>query len=293
MKISGFTFVRNAVVFSYPVIESLRSLLPLCDEVIVAAGKSDDDTLDLLLSLNNPKLKIIETEWDPNLKKGGMIYSQQTNLALENCKGDWCIYLQADEVLHEKDNNKIKDEIIEADRLPWVDAVIFRYIHFYGSYDYIGVGRQWYRREIRAFRNTGNVISWGDAQGFRKKTTKGIEKLRAKQTDIEVYHYGWVRPPMSQFKKIKLSGNYYSEKIDYNLNEIEEKDFDYNSAFELVRFTGTHPALMSEKIKKDKDWTQHFDASKLKKKPLLVKLTDAIEKKTGFRIGEYKDFIDV
>lgn len=293
MKISGFTFVRNALVFSYPVIESLQTLFPLCDEVIVAAGKSEDDTLDLLLSLNNPKLKIIETEWDPNLKKDGLIYSQQTNLALEQCKGDWCIYLQADEVLHERDKESTLNEINHADKIPEADALLFRYRHFYGSYDYVGVGRQWYRREIRAFRNTGNVISWGDAQGFRKQTARGIKKLRAKQTNIEVFHYGWVRPPKSQFKKIKLSGNYYSDKTNYNLNEIEEKDFDYNSAFELDKFTGIHPAVMSDKIEKDKEWTQYFDASKLKPKPFLVKLTDGIEKKTGWRIGEYKDFIEV
>ncbi|MFC2131558.1 hypothetical protein ACFLSQ_09010, partial [Bacteroidota bacterium] len=83
MKISGFTFVRNAIIFSYPLIESLQSLLPLCDEVIVAAGKSDDNTIELLKNIPDPKIKIIETEWDMNMKKGGLIYSQQTNIALE------------------------------------------------------------------------------------------------------------------------------------------------------------------------------------------------------------------
>ena len=293
MKISGFTFVRNAVIFSYPIIESLQSLLPLCDEVIVAAGKSDDNTLELLKNIDNPKIKIIETEWDMNLKKGGLIYSQQTNIALEHCTGDWCIYLQADEVLHEKDKDMTLKEMERADKIAAVDALLFRYRHFYGAYDYTGVGRQWYRREIRAFRNTGNITSWGDAQGFRKKTEKGFEKLRAKQTDIEVYHYGWVRPPKDQYKKIKISRNFYYEKADFKLKNIKDEEFDYDSAFELEKFNANHPAIMKEKIEKDKEWTQFFDASKLKPKPFLVKLTDAIEKKTGWRIGEFRDFIEV
>jgi glycosyltransferase involved in cell wall biosynthesis len=293
MKISGFTFVRNAILFSYPVIESIKSLLPLCDELIIAAGKSDDDTLDVLKSINNPKIRIIETEWDTSLKKGGLIYSHQTNLALEQCTGDWCIYLQVDEVLHDDDNELIIREIEKADKIKSNDALLFRYIHFYGSYDYTGFGRQWYRREIRAFRNTGNVVSWNDAQGFRKKTNKGFKKLRAYQTEARVFHYGWVRPPKSQFKKIKITQNYYKAHEDNQLNELENREFDYNSAYELEKYKGVHPKVMNEKIKNDFVWTSGFNPCKLKPKPFRVKLSDWTEKKTCWRIGEFKDFIEV
>jgi len=293
MKISGFTFVRNAVVFSYPLIESLNSLLPLCDEVIIVAGKSDDNTLEVLNSIQNSKIKIFETEWDMNLKKGGIIYSQQTNLALEKCTGDWCIYLQADEVFHEKDYDRILKDIKRIDKNPNIDGMLFRYKHFYGSYEFIGVGRQWYRREIRAFRNTGNVISWGDAQGFRKKVDDKFEKLKTIQSESEVYHYGWVRPPQAQFKKIKMTRNFYYENANVELEKIGDVEFDYDSAYELTKFNGTHPLIMKSKIEEDKIWTYQFKAEKIKKRPFLHKLTDGIEKTTGYRIGEFKDFIEV
>ncbi|MFH1051371.1 MAG: glycosyltransferase [bacterium] len=293
MIISGFTFVRNAIVFGYPVLESIESLLPLCDELIIAAGKSDDNTIEVLNSINNQKIKIIETEWDPNLKKNGLVYSQQTNLALENCKGDWCIYLQADEVLHEKDQNLTLEKIIYADTKKSVDALLFRYKHFYGSYDYAGVGRQWYRREIRAFRNTGKIVSWGDAQGFRKISGKDYKLLKAIQTEAEIYHYGWVRQPKTQYKKIRISHNYYKENVNRKIEDEEELDFGYSSAYELERFTGEHPSVMKNKIEKDKIWTVKFDPRKLRPKPFLVKLSDSIEKKTCWRIGEFKDFIEV
>jgi glycosyltransferase involved in cell wall biosynthesis len=293
MKISGFTFIRNAQILGYPLVESLLSIVPLCDEVIVAVGDSLDDTLDIINSLNEPKIRIIESVWDQNLKTGGMIYSQQTNLALSETIGDWCIYLQADEVIHENDYDLILNDINIAENSAGIDALLFKYIHFYGSYDYIGTGRQWYRREIRAFRNTGLVVSWGDAQGFRKKTKSGFSKLTAHQSEAKILHYGWVRPPKAQQKKLKLVHTYYNQDAEYKLTKVEENDFDYNSAYELLPFRGSHPLVMKSKISADMDWTMNFDASKTKKKPLIMKLADRIENVSNYRIGEFKDFIEV
>ncbi|TAL68012.1 MAG: glycosyltransferase family 2 protein [Bacteroidetes bacterium] len=294
MKISGFTFVRNALLFGYPIYESLHSLLPLCDELIIAAGKSDDDTISYLKSINNKKIKLIETEWDQSMREGGLIYSQQTNIALNECKGEWCIYLQADEVLNEEDYELITEEINSADSSPELDGLLFRYLHFYGSYDYIGTGRQWYRREIRAFKNSGKVISWGDAQGFRINENGKIRKLRARQTNARVYHYGWVKPPQTQYIKNKYTGMYYNIHVKFDLNSKEaEKLFDYNSAYELNEFKLKHPNIMLARIENDREWTKLFDQTRLKKKPFLMKLTDKIEKATGWRIGEFRDFVEV
>lgn len=294
MKISGFTFVRNAVVYGYPLKESLMSLLPLCDEIFVAAGKSDDNTMEVLESINDPKIKIIPTVWDPNLKKGGLIYSQQTNLAMEQCSGDWCFYLQADEVLSEEDYDLILEELELADKNPNIDALLFKYIHFYGNYDYVGVGRLWYRREIRAFRNMKNIISWGDAQGFRKQNGEQISKLNARQTQARIYHYGWVRHPVAQQKKMLNANAYYNATDEIDVNKDDLGVFDYNSAYELELFKGKHPKIMTGKIAEDADWAKHFNpANKLKKKPFLVALLDKIEKHTNYRIGEFKDFIEV
>ena len=293
MKISGFTFIRNAQILGYPLVESLLSIVPLCDEVIVAVGDSLDGTLDIINSLNEPKIRIIETIWDKNLKTGGKVYSQQTNLALSETIGDWCIYLQADEVIHENDYDLILKDINIAENSVGIDALLFKYIHFYGSYDYIGTGRQWYRREIRAFRNTGLVVSWGDAQGFRKKTKSGFSKLTAHQSEAKIFHYGWVRPPKAQQKKLKLVHTYYNQDAEYQLSKVEENDFDYNSAYELLPFKGAHPLVMKSKISEDMDWTMNFDASKTKKKPLIMKLADKIENVSNYRIGEFKDFIEV
>ncbi|MFM8456405.1 MAG: glycosyltransferase, partial [Ignavibacteria bacterium] len=134
MKISGCTFVRNGFLLGYPVKESLHSLLSLCDEVIIAIGNSEDETLQYVQSLNNPKVRIIETIWDDSLREGGKILAQQTNIALEQCTGDWVIYLQADEVLHEKDRELLKSSMHRANQRPEIEGLLFQYLHFFGDY---------------------------------------------------------------------------------------------------------------------------------------------------------------
>src|SRR3990172_8381172 len=103
MKVSGFTFCRNMIKYDFPIVESIRSILPIVDEFIVNVGKSEDHTLELIQSIGDSKIKIIESVWDESLRKDGLILSQQTNIALKQCTGDWAFYLQADEVVHEDD----------------------------------------------------------------------------------------------------------------------------------------------------------------------------------------------
>lgn len=294
MLVSGFTFVRNAIIYDFPLEESLRSLLPLCDEVVVAVGRSDDETLEAVRDLGSDKIRIIETVWDDALRQGGKVYAQQTDVALAGCTGDWCIYLQADEVLHEEDYDRFGDALRRADADPAVDALLLRYLHFYGSYDYIGTGRQWYRREIRAVRNTGRVISWGDAQGFRQRRPDGTAaQLRARQTDVRAFHYGWVKPPEIQGRKQRTAHRYWHDDQWIAENLPDSDWFDYSSAGGLRRYDGTHPAVMRRRIERSRPWAARFDPTRLKPRPPLVKLTDWIEDRTGWRIGEYRNFIEV
>src|SRR6478672_5293005 len=104
MKVSGFTFIRNAVINDYPIVEAITSILPLCDEFIVAHGNSSDNTLELLQNINSSKIKIIDTVWDDSLREGGRTFALETDKAFEAISKDtdWAFYIQGDEVIHEK-----------------------------------------------------------------------------------------------------------------------------------------------------------------------------------------------
>ncbi|HNP96088.1 MAG TPA: glycosyltransferase family 2 protein, partial [Cyclobacteriaceae bacterium] len=79
MKVSGFSFVRNAVKFDYPVVEAITSILPLCDEFVIAVGDSEDETRTLIQSIGSPKIKIVDTVWDESLRSGGQTFALETN----------------------------------------------------------------------------------------------------------------------------------------------------------------------------------------------------------------------
>ena len=143
MKVTGFSFIRNALKYDYPIRESILSILPVVDEYVIAVGSSDDDTRELVNSINSPKIKIIDTVWDESIREGGLVLSAETNKAFQAIAqdSDWAFYLQGDECLHEKDHDKIRQAMKDNLADKRVDGLIFKYIHFYGSYKYIGAGR--------------------------------------------------------------------------------------------------------------------------------------------------------
>ena len=288
MKISGFTFVRNGFKLGYPVLESLQSLLDICDEVVIAIGNSDDETEERIKNLGNPKIIIISTVWDETLREGGTILAQQTDIALQHCTGDWLLYLQADEVLHEKDYDIIKQYAHRYLHHPTIEGLLFSYYHFFGNYNYIGTGRQWYRSEIRMIKNTNSVFSWRDAQGFRTKDANGIRKLKVASIPASVYHYGWVRNPIAYLKKQEAFHKLYHD--DTWLKEHLPTSEEFPSCYQLDTFTATHPTIMNSKIQSDHQWCVQFNPTIRKKRPLIVLILDIIEKITGYRIGEYKNY---
>lgn len=286
MKVSGFTIARNAVKFDYPVVEAITSILPLCDEFIVNVGKCEDGTLELIRSINSPKIKIIESVWDDSLREGGKLLAVETNKAFGAVSADsnWAFYIQADEVLHEKYLDVVKKGMEAHKYDARVEGLLFNYTHFYGSYSYVGNSRRWYRNEVRVIRNDKNIRSYRDAMGFRKND----EKLKVKPLDAHMYHYGWVKPPKAQQEKQKSFHKMWHSDANAAKMAGNADEFDYSQIDSLESFTETHPVVMQKRIA-EKNWEFSFDTSKIKLS-LKDKLLMQIEKSTGWRPGEYRNF---
>ncbi|MCE2732230.1 MAG: glycosyltransferase family 2 protein [Flammeovirgaceae bacterium] len=287
MKVSGFTFVRNAIKYDYPVVEAILSILPICDEVVVAVGNSDDDTLSLMKSIVSDKIKIIETIWDDSLREGGRVLAEETDKAFAAIAkdADWAFYIQGDEIIHEKYHPAIRKAMQENLLNKKIDGLLFNYEHFYGSYDYVGESYRWYRREIRIIRNNPDIFSYRDAQGFRKKPN---DKLTVKLIDAYVYHYGWVKEPKAMQGKQESFNKYWHDDQWMEKNVAKRNEFDYSGIDALRKFTGTHPAVMQARIDRI-NWKFDFDLSQNKFK-VKDKVKRLIEKLTGWRPGEYKNY---
>lgn len=287
IKISGFTVIRNARLMGYPILESLQSLLPLVDELVVGLGQSDDDTRAMLESLQNSKIKIFDSYWDTAKTKGGLILSEKTNEALARCAHDWCFYLQADEVLHEDDLKAISSAVETAASKPDIEGLLFDYVHFYGSYSTIATSRRWYRKEVRVVRKSSGIQSHNDAQGFRVPKGDRLEKPRVIPANARIFHYGWVKPPKLMGQKSKLLNRWWHG----NKRDHEFENFEYARQYGLRPFTDSHPAIMADLVR-SQDWKfdPRLSLSEWSLKDLNLFASDALERLTGHRIGEYKPY---
>ena len=286
MKVSGFTFIRNAVKFDYPVVEAISSILPLCDEFVVAVGNSEDKTRELIESIGSDKIKIIDTVWDDSLREGGRVLAVETDKAFAAISkdSDWAFYIQGDEVLHEKYYETLGNAMAKWVDHPEVEGLLLNYLHFYGSYDYVGDSRRWYRKEVRIIRNDKSISSYRDAQGFRKNNLP----LSVKPVDATMYHYGWVKPP--EFQQAKQE---YFHKLWHDDAWVQKKipksdEFDYSQIDSLALFEGEYPEVMKTRIAR-RNWQFSFDPTK-KKLPLKSRLLHSVERWTGWRIGEYRNY---
>jgi glycosyltransferase involved in cell wall biosynthesis len=290
-KISGFTFIKNGLTLGYPILESVLSIESICFEVVINVGfedqelTKDDGTYKYLTEhLTDPKYKILKSWWDPKIQKSGIILSQQTNIALSACTGDYCQYIQGDECVHEDDLEAILDGVEVMEKDSRIDGLIFNYMHFFGNVDTYKYTRSLYRREVRLIRNKIGIKSWLDAQGFRNKNDT---KFFARLIPARIFHYGWARKEQVMKLKVKVFDTFYH-------GDVEQKNastFKYERSWGLKKFKKTHPKVMNQWIAKNKndldfktlpitlDWNV----------PGLV-ISDTIEAITNYRLGEFKNY---
>jgi hypothetical protein len=260
MKVAGFTFVRNAIKFDYPIREAIESILPLCDLVIVAVGDSEDETLALIQGMNSPKIRIIQTVWNDALREGGRVLAEETNKAFQAIPDeyDWAFYIQGDEVVPEYDLPVIRAAMQRFLTHQKVDGLLFNYRHFFGSYDYIGNSPRWYTHEIRVVRNDKSIYSFRDAQGFRKGND---EKLRVKSIAAHIHHYGWVKDPRTmQAKQESFNRLWHDDTwMEENVPKVEAYDY-FKNIDTLEKFNGKHPQVMEDRIQR-LNWEFNYDIS--------------------------------
>lgn len=284
MKISGFTIVRNAQILDYPFPQNILSILPLCDEFVINCGDSQDQTLQVCKDFKKeyPKIKVVESVWPTEKQTGGGQLKIQTDLALHECRGSWCFYIQADEVVHEADWPKIISHLERADELSDVDGILFDYLHFYGSSHYTMKGRNWYRREVRLFKNHRHIAGFRDAQGFRKQG----EKLNVIRSGARIFHYGYVRSIPSYLAKSREMSQWWGQAPITDSHGVTPR-----REIGLTQFYGTHPRVMSERLASEIP----FDPKVLKRrwnwdqiKNLVTLVWEAVFR---IRIGEFKNYV--
>lgn len=286
MKISGFTIIRNAVANDYPIVEAITSILPVVDEMIVLVGDSTDGTRDLILAIGSDKIKIYDSVWDTSIRSGGTVLAIETNKAfnLIDSESDWAFYIQADEVVHEKYYPAILAACQKYKDDQRIQGLLFNYLHFYGTYDYIGDSRKWYSHEVRIIRNDKKISAYRDAQGFRI----GNVKLWVKPIDAFIYHYGWVKSPKQMKKKQDNVAVFWNDEEKLKALIAQGDLFDFNEYDSVAKFSGTHPLVLQKRIAQQ-NWNIELDVTR-KKLSFKKKVLHWWEKKTGKRLFDFRNY---
>lgn len=288
MKVSGFTIIKNAVISDYPIVEAISSILPIVDEMVVLIGDCQDETEALICSINSPKIIIHHSIWNTTLRSGGEVLAEETNKAFQliDPASTWAFYIQADEVLHEQYHTAIRTACRQYATDPQVQGLLFKYLHFYGTYSYTGDSRRWYDHEVRIIRNNKRISAYRDAQGFRI----GHTKLLVKPVAAWIYHYGWVKSPEQMKRKMKESSRYWiADDEQWQQFLQSEEVFDFSQIDSLTKFEGTHPQVMQPRVKKQ-DWNPNFNPQ-AKKFSFKNRLLYSFEKLTGIRPFTFKNYV--
>lgn len=272
----------------YPVLEAIRSILPVVDEMVVLVGDSSDETLALIQSINDPKIKIHHSVWDTSLRAGGAVLAVETNKAFQliDPASDWAFYIQGDEAVHEKYHDTIRKACLAYKDDSRVEGLLFKYLHFYGTYDYVGDSRKWYHREVRVIKNNQAIHAYKDAQGFR--VGDADRKIKVKLIDAYIYHYGWVKSLEQMIQKQKYVSQFWVGEEQMQRVMEAEDFFNFADFDSLAKFTGTHPAVMQDRV----DNKNRFVELDIQQKQFSgkEKLLYYFEKLTGIRPFDFKNY---
>jgi len=282
MKVCGFTIARNVVKFDYPVVEAIRSILPVCDEFVVGLAESEDSTPDVIQSISSPKVRAVPIDWPEEVRTGGRVLALATTQTLRHCSGDWAFYIQADEVVHEKYHDVIRQSMERYLERAEVEALTFRYVHFYGGYQYYQDNfLQWYTRAARIVRPLPEIVSWGDGCSFRYVADGTPRELRKKPSGACVYHYGWVKRPdlmtanERNLERLYHDDDYIEQKYGSDVAASAGSDAGadagadvYEHYGHLAVFKETHPEVMKARVEAQ-DWT--FDARIDRQRPRPIR----------------------
>jgi hypothetical protein len=194
-------------------------------------------------SLDDARVRILDAEWDESRRE--LAYSDLTNVALDACTGDWCLYVQADEVVHEDDHAAIVNRCRALLPDMRVQGLLFDYLHFFGDFEHVQRGQGWYPTEIRVVRNDVGIRSVRDAQSFRDARGR---RLTVARSGARIFHYGWARHPEVMQRKTRAFWSHRVDDAEVDGLVGDGPELDYGPLGRLPRWTGRHPAVMADRI---------------------------------------------
>jgi len=245
MSLGGNVCIRDGNRLDYPWRESIESLLPVCDLVVVCDASSTDGTLEEIRAWceREPKLRLCCYPWtDP---KGDIeFWVNWLNFCREHVPCTHHIQLDADEVLDERSYPAVREYARDAPG----HTVRCKRLNFWRDHRHLiphGVclGHEVIRLAPQRM--------WLPSDGAHPKGIEAV--MMAVNSRITVFHYGFLRNPDAYFAKSKLLHSYFFGSYDKRLVDAESDTANGGSWMEAIRdvewinrlvpYDGPHPAV--------------------------------------------------
>lgn len=112
MFISFFCIATEPLKNKYPILESIKSILPLADEIVVILGRDEEESARRIRDLDK-KVKIYKTDlWPIDWSYDVMTY--HFDYGLKKCQGDFCVKFDIDYIFKYEDGFKL-DKVLKED----------------------------------------------------------------------------------------------------------------------------------------------------------------------------------
>lgn len=251
--LSGYLIVKDAIKGDYPVVEAARSLLPICNEVLIADCESDDGTLEMLthFAATEVKVRVISIPWPllpsyeqwkadvPRPANDHHFWPALINRVRPLLRYQFQIHLDADEVLFPCAFPEII-KCMDEGGCRWMKRLNF----WRDAQSLVPPG--WVCGDYVA--RLGPTALWMPSD---EQHPEGEPEMRVKATKHESIvcgHYGFLRKDAAFYAKSKRMQPALAGTYDSRLEEAERTGAPWwtVSTFPggLVPYTGTHPDVI-------------------------------------------------
>ena len=176
MRLSGLVVFKNEERFFLK--ECLLSMLSVCDEVVAIDTGSTDGSVRMVSDLNDGRIRLLVKDWAKPQD-----YSNIKNWGITQCKGEWILSMDADEVLDDAFGSLLSKLGTEGVDVWGIEGR--HYINHLAQEDSTVSPHVWARR---LFRNNGRIFY---SENLMHSLPSGFQKEGV--IGFGIHHYGYVK----------------------------------------------------------------------------------------------------
>ncbi|MFH1248548.1 MAG: glycosyltransferase [archaeon] len=179
----------------------LSSIKNIADEIIIVDTGSNDNTINIAKKFTN---KIFNFRWNSD-------FSEARNFAINNATKEWIFFIDADEEISQKDEEKIK-ELPKKDDFLGFSLIQRNYTNNIGEYGWVSSINDSYEESknfygyvprgiIRLFKNDKRIKFEGQVHENVGNSILRISKDKIQNTNIPIHHFGSINADLEKTKK--------------------------------------------------------------------------------------------